>query len=455
MTVVDEPVIDLTEADPRTPRRGSRAQVGPVDVGVGGRRRPGLFELVAVVAISVAVVVPIVVWGRLFADRGYVVPIVAAGVLGPAVAVVTAMLGLRWPGAFAAWSVSLLVGLAAWYNTSITDLPSDLVTSWKALASSGLLISTSPEFLIPPVVVTAALGWLAVSLILRSTPNVAAILPVAAATGVALGYAVSLGELPVWYVPVIVVIVASVLVGAELRTAGRCRVRDRRRPGRPTSPEGTRAARHRAGADRRTGRRIGCVLGDVRDRRRRRLRPAGPPRQAARHLRSGHSAGQRQGRADQRSTTDGVHGDARGAVGRRVGFAPPGGHARPLRRSDLDHLGTVRTGGSEPAPARTGTGAHRTRDPPVDRTGRLLSVPLLPPGRNGPGSRRLQPGLGCPFGNRGVGRSRCGGLRRGDRSRAGASRPGARSGDRRRLARLRRRCARTPPMRSSRSSPNT
>ncbi len=181
------------------------------------RGLPGLPDLLAVVAITVAVLLPTVIWGRLFADRGHVVPIVVAGVLGSVAAVAAVAYRLRWSGAFAGWAIGLFLGLAAWYNTAISDLPGDLVSSWKGLASSGLLIPTTAEFLVPPVVITAAMAWLAASLVLRATPNVYAVVPVGAATASALAYAVSLGDLPVWYVPVTVVLVATVLVGNELR----------------------------------------------------------------------------------------------------------------------------------------------------------------------------------------------------------------------------------------------
>ncbi len=189
-----------------------------------GARRPlavpAVLDLVGVVAIAIGAALPLVLWGRVFADSGHVLPIVVASLGGALVALAAAVFRQSTPLSFVTLLIVLVVGLAARYNTAIAALPDDLIDSWKSLASTGLLIPTSRTFLVPPIVVTAAVSFAGASVILRRRSSVLVAVPLFLATAVALAYTVSLGSLPPWYMPAMVGIVGVALLIGGLRRPG-------------------------------------------------------------------------------------------------------------------------------------------------------------------------------------------------------------------------------------------
>ena len=130
-------------------------------------RRPGLIELAGVATIVAAISLACWQWKTIFADFGLIVPTAASAVLAAIVSLTIARFERPRPVSFVVLVVVLTLGLAAIYRSSIVDLPSDLITSWKALVSTGLLIPTSARFVIVPVVVAALGTWLAVDLFVR------------------------------------------------------------------------------------------------------------------------------------------------------------------------------------------------------------------------------------------------------------------------------------------------
>ncbi len=182
---------------------------------------PGLLDLVAVVAVVAGVALSFVPWGRMFADDGHIAPIVVASIGGAVTALALSAFRRSVGASFVAALVVLIVGLAIRYNTSIGDLPSDLIESWKSLASTGLLIPTSKTFMTPPTVVSAIAAWAGTMVVVRRGPAVSVALPILAATTVALAYTVSLGGVAVWYPAALVAAIGvALLVGGIHRPGG-------------------------------------------------------------------------------------------------------------------------------------------------------------------------------------------------------------------------------------------
>ncbi|MEZ5225584.1 MAG: transglutaminase domain-containing protein [Acidimicrobiales bacterium] len=181
---------------------------------------PSLLDLVAVVAMVVGAALPLVLWGRIFADNGHIAPIVVASLGGAAVALAMSMVRRSTGESFALLLIVLAVGLAARYNTAASDLPGDLIDSWKSLASTGLLIATSKMFLLPPVIVTALASWAATTIVVRQRSSVLVALPLFAATAVALAYTASLGGVPAWFVAAMMGLVGVALAIGGLRRPG-------------------------------------------------------------------------------------------------------------------------------------------------------------------------------------------------------------------------------------------
>ncbi len=223
MTMTDDLAPSLAEADLPDPsvQPAHLAQDTTVD---RDRRtalaRFSLLDLVGVVAMVVGAALPLVLWGRIFADRGHVLPLVVASVGGGVVAIAAFLLRRTTSVSFVAFLASVLLGLLARYNTAAADLPGDLIDSWKSLASTGLLIPSSRSFLIPPIVVTSFAAWWATTIVLRRRSAALVAAPLFLATSVALAYTVSIDGLPWWFVSAMAAVVGVALLIGGLRRPG-------------------------------------------------------------------------------------------------------------------------------------------------------------------------------------------------------------------------------------------
>ncbi len=173
----------------------------------------------AIVLVStIAVCLSIVHWNTIYADQGHVVPTIVASVLGSWLALLLVRLRIGASASFLVAILSTLVGVAAWSAAAIGDLPTDLVESWKALASTGLLIPASRTFILPPVIVSALGAWLTTDIAIRRRAGAAVVLPLAAVHGTAVAYTIGQGPSPWWYaVAVGVASLALVALGAADR----------------------------------------------------------------------------------------------------------------------------------------------------------------------------------------------------------------------------------------------
>ncbi len=161
-------------------------QLRPVDLGI-------------VVLATIAVSLALVHWNRIFADASLDFPVIGAALLASIGSVLAVRAGLRSLMSFAVGVVVAVVALTAWYNTGVGDLPGHLVNSWKGLASTGLKIPTTREFVIIPVVLAFFGAWIAVDITTRRRIGAAVALPLTVVHGAAIAYTISSGQSPWWY----------------------------------------------------------------------------------------------------------------------------------------------------------------------------------------------------------------------------------------------------------------
>lgn len=183
-------------------------------------RRPGLIELAGVATIVAAISLACWQWKTIFADFGLIVPTAASAVLAAIVSLTIARFERPRPVSFVVLVVVLTLGLAAIYRSSIVDLPSDLITSRKALVSTGLLIPTSARFVIVPVVVAALGTWLAVDLFVRKAAAVPAVLVILTVHGIATAYTIGQQSPALWLVGIVAGLSVGLLAIAELHKPG-------------------------------------------------------------------------------------------------------------------------------------------------------------------------------------------------------------------------------------------
>lgn len=151
-------------------------------------------------------------WGSIYAGYGAFGPTLLATLgsvlLGMAVAERTGSPTRSVP----AGMIIFVLGAAAWYGGNSNNLISDLVQSWKSLASTGLLIPTTQEFVIVPVVTSWIAGWICAEIIIRRQPIGAAVAPLAGAHAVALAYTVSQRE-PTWWLMMLLGLLVLLMFG--------------------------------------------------------------------------------------------------------------------------------------------------------------------------------------------------------------------------------------------------
>ncbi len=172
-----------------------RQWVGGTDASGSAR---ALIALVSATVASGAVALAIPQWSKVFADGGHVLAMVIAIVTAAVAALITRQISTSTAPRLAIGVATLALFLGLWYNTAIADLPGDLIGSWKAVASTGLLLPTEPRFVLVPVVLAWAGTWLATTLSLERGTSAAAAIPLAAVHGATLAYTVVAGEPSLW-----------------------------------------------------------------------------------------------------------------------------------------------------------------------------------------------------------------------------------------------------------------
>lgn len=175
------------------------AQLRPVDLGI-------------VVLATIAVSLSLVHWNRIFADASLGLPVIGAALLASIGSVFAVRAGLRSLVSFGIGVAVAAVALLAWYNTQAGDLPGHLVNSWKGLASTGLKIPTTREFIVVPAVVAFFGSWIAVDITTRRRIGAAVALPLTVVHGTAIAYTISSGQSPWWYAVAVGVCVLGLIL---------------------------------------------------------------------------------------------------------------------------------------------------------------------------------------------------------------------------------------------------
>ncbi len=154
----------------------------------------------AIVALTVAALgLTIPQWGLIYADNGYRLPIVMAA-LGSALLSLVLARVFRIVSSLMLSTAVLLALASMWYSADVSQLPADLRSSWKGLASTGLLIATSKTFVLVPVVITWLAAAAVTEIVIRRGPSVAIAFPILAAHAASLAYTISLGIQSRWLV---------------------------------------------------------------------------------------------------------------------------------------------------------------------------------------------------------------------------------------------------------------
>ncbi len=167
---------------------------GPAPV----RRTPRIHDILAGWLVASAVALTALHWKSIFADLGFVAPVLLVTVAVAAAVVISTTIGWSRPASFGLATAVTIIVLGTRYQTSLADLPGDLISSWKALASTGLLIATEPRFVLVPVLVAALGTWLGTEVLVRNRLGAPALLAVLASHATALAYTVSQQQ-PTWW----------------------------------------------------------------------------------------------------------------------------------------------------------------------------------------------------------------------------------------------------------------
>ncbi len=185
--------------------------LGPGGSGHADQKMPRLTDALLGMLSLAALLLTWLQWSTIYASAGAFPPIAIAGV----VAIVGGLfVTARTSSAARSIPLGLLLlvlGCAAWYGSRSSDLLGDLVGSWKSLASTGLLVPITQEFVLVPVVTTWISGWVAVELIARRTPVASLVLPIAGAHAVSLAYTISQREPSWWLIAIVGLLIFAVL----------------------------------------------------------------------------------------------------------------------------------------------------------------------------------------------------------------------------------------------------
>ncbi len=174
--------------------------------------------IVAFAAVVGAVLLPAILWSALFVGSTVAIPMAAGVALALLCALGARWLRLSWPVATLVFGLLVLAELAVWFAGDVGALATSLGSSWKAVASTGLLLPVSPELAMVPLLVSVIASWLAFTSLLRQWPTAVAVLALTAPTGVALLYATSQAAVGPAYGAALAALVTVVLLAARVRS---------------------------------------------------------------------------------------------------------------------------------------------------------------------------------------------------------------------------------------------
>ncbi len=165
-----------------------------------------------------AMLLPSFLWSALFVGSTVVIPMAVGVAIALLCAFAARRLGMSWPIATVSFGVLLLVALAGWFTGDVGSLATALGSSWKAVASTGLLLPVSPELAMVPLLVSALSAWVAFAALLRAWPTALGVVAMTAPTAIALVYATSQAAVGPAYAATLAALVTVVLLAIRPRT---------------------------------------------------------------------------------------------------------------------------------------------------------------------------------------------------------------------------------------------
>ncbi len=156
-------------------------------------------RLVAALVATLLVAVSIVQWQSIYAGRKPAVVIGLSCVIGAGVAIGLRGLGRKIIEGLTVAVVALVALLALAFPGDVTSLPFDLVSGWKRLATTGLLVTSSAEFAAPPTVTCGVLSFLGAWTAWSEATRARAILTGIFGLLVALAYTIDVQAPTVWF----------------------------------------------------------------------------------------------------------------------------------------------------------------------------------------------------------------------------------------------------------------
>ena len=155
-------------------------------------------------------------WRSIFADLGFVAPMVAISVAVTLAVTLMSRRGWSTPTSFLISAVLTVAGLAAVHGAAIAELPSNLIQGWKALASTGLLIPTDAALVVPPVVIAALGSWVGAEAIIRRRFSAPGVLGLLAAHAAVAAYTISQWQPTWWFAAALAAVVGFLLAVSGL-----------------------------------------------------------------------------------------------------------------------------------------------------------------------------------------------------------------------------------------------
>ena len=205
---------------PTPPPATVPAPAAPSQPGPSASRVPLIADAIAVVLIAASTALMVAPWRSIFADLGFVAPMVAISVAVTLAVTLMSRRGWSTPTSFLISAVLTVAGLAAVHGAAIAELPSNLIQGWKALASTGLLIPTDAALVVPPVVIAALGSWVGAEAIIRRRFSAPGVLGLLAAHAAVAAYTISQWQPTWWFAAALAAVVGFLLAVSGLTRPG-------------------------------------------------------------------------------------------------------------------------------------------------------------------------------------------------------------------------------------------
>ncbi len=184
------------------------------------RARHLVADLVAVALVLGAVALSAIAWNSIFADLGFVAPMLGTSLAVAAFVLVAVRRGWSRPASFLVASALAIIGLALHHGSDIAELPSNLVEGWKALASTGLLIPTDSRLIVAPTVVASFATWVACESVVRRRSSAPALLALLVLHGITAAYTISQWQPSWWFAAALAACLGFLLAVSGLTRPG-------------------------------------------------------------------------------------------------------------------------------------------------------------------------------------------------------------------------------------------